>query len=236
MNKKIKVTYVFIASLVLAIMTMGGTYAYLAATAYSAVNDVNTDSKTYSISMEITPIEEYTGFSFIPMNDEDVIKALNNKCKDKYDRGACSAYNIKVFGYSNELDYISGYLDISTENMENISYLTLEEKTLSPEATEEEIATCAEINEKNYCIKQPATSMGNGKELPLGESYSVLGLQEKNIILVMWLTNLNKNQNTTDIGDFNTTVTILAGNGGEIKGTIASSIQVNDPDNNPDNP
>ena len=39
------------------------------------------------------------------MNDGDAIKALRNQCKDKYGRGACSAYTIRVFGYSDQCKY-----------------------------------------------------------------------------------------------------------------------------------
>ena len=44
---------------------------------------------------------------------------------------------------------------------------------------------------------------------------------------MFWLTNLQESQNTFDIGSFTATVTIQAGNGGEIKGTIASAVQLN---------
>ena len=42
----------------------------------------------------------------------------------------------------------------------------------------------------------------------------------------MWLTNLNESQNEFDIGSYQATVTIQAGNGGEVKGTIASAVKL----------
>ena len=90
---------------------------------------------------------------------------------------------------------------------------------------------CVDIGEGHYCISQNVTHMGDGSDLSLGDSYSVSGLSEKNLLLVVWLTNLNRNQNNTDIGNFNATVTINAGDGGEIKGTIASSVII-EPDGN----
>ena len=228
MKKKIKALYAVLACFILAITTIGSTYAYWVSTATSTSNSVQTTSATFKINMEIKPL--YAGFSYIPMNDTDALKALKNKCKDKYNRGACSSYVIRVFGYHKELSHISGYLDIETDNMENISYMVLEE---TEEYNEE---NCITIEEKNYCIGKTATPMGEGKELSIGESYSVVGLEEKYLILVMWLSNLNKDQNKNDIGSYNTTVTILAGNGGEIRGTIANSVIIEDESEPPEEP
>ena len=219
MKLKLTALYAVFGCVILAIVTMGATYAYFAGTTNSEENAIKTKSTVYSISMEIEALDEYTGFSFIPMNDEDVMKALNNKCKDKYNRGACSAYNIRVYGYDPTLTFISGHMDITTNNMENISYMVFEE---TDTITNEE--ECITINEKNYCKSINPTSMGTGENLPLGSSYSVVDLEEKNLLLVIWLTNLNERQNDIDIGSFNATVTIEAGNGGEIKGTINAAI------------
>lgn len=231
MRNKLKYIYIILACFTLASTTIGATYAYWTASTTSTSNAIQAESTIYSISMEIKPL--YTGFSFIPMNDTDALKAIKNQCKDKYNRGACTAYTIRVFGYQEDLDYISGTMDIATENMKNLSYMTLEEK----EEYQEE--NCVKIENKNYCIAKEATPMGEGSNLSIGESYNVYGLNEKNLLLVIWLTNLNENQNITDIGNFNATVTILAGNGGKIKGTIASAIKIDDepetqttPDNN----
>ncbi len=228
MNKKLKIWYAIFACFVFIVMTIGSTYAYWAVSVSSDSNAVNTSSAIYGISMVISPVPEYTGFSFIPMNDEDALKAIKNKCKDKYDRGACSAYTIRVFGYDENLDAISGYIDFDTTNISNLSYMVLEEKDTYVEDS------CVVINDKNYCVAKDATSMGDGEKLSLGDSYNVLGLEEKNLLLVIWLTNLNTSQNESDIGNFNAEVTMLAGIGGEIKGTISSAIRIDQ--NNNQNP
>ena len=220
MEKKVKIYYGVFACFVLVIMTIGATYAYWTVSAGSGNQAVSTGSSVYSISMQVIPLEEYTGFSFIPMNDVDAMKALKNKCKDKYDRGACSAYQIRVYDYQKDLGYISGYLDFMTANMKNLSFMVLEEKD---EFDEDK---CLEINEKNFCVSKEATPMGSGEEVSMGDAYSVEGLDEKNLLLVLWLSNLEMNQNMMDIGNFNVTVTIQAGNGGEIKGTIAGAVQL----------
>ena len=88
--------------------------------------------------------------------------------------------------------------------------------------------SCVRIDEEIYCTSVNTTPMGLGTDLPLGSSYNVEGLTEKKLLLVIWLTNLNENQNLTDIGNYNATVTVFAGDGGEIKGTIASAVQIYD--------
>lgn len=208
--------------MVLSIMVVGTTYAYWTASTRSESGALATESTIYSISMNISPL--YHDFSIIPMNDGDALKALKNKCKDKYDRGACSAYNIYVYDYSEDLGFISGYMDITTNNMENLSYMVLRES----DTFDEETCVFVEEYDANYCVVREAEHMGDGVGLSLGEAYSVKGMPDAKFILLIWLSNLKESQNDYDVGEFNAIVTMQAGNGGEIKGSIASSILIND--------
>ena len=219
-NKEYKLLYLVAIIAVITISLLGSTYAYLTATTISIENDVNTSSTSYSISMDITPI--YSGFSMIPMNDEYALKGINNKCKDKFDRGVCQAYSIRVYDYAENLDYVSGYMDVETDNISNLSYMVF-----GPSDTFDE-EKCINIENKYYCKSIEQTPTGEGQNLSLGDSYNVEGKKDTNIVLLIWLTNLNKSQNNEDIGNFNTTVTMQAGNGGEIKGTIASALILDD--------
>lgn len=219
-GKEFKILYGVLAVAVLAMTTIGATYAYWTATTSSLNEAVQTGSTIYSISMDITPL--YNDFSFIPMNDADALKALRKGCKDKYDRGACSAYTIRVYDYNADLDYISGFMNVTTNNMTNLSYMMLR---LSDVYDEEK---CVMVGEESYCISQNATQIQPIEDLTLGDAYDVLGMSETKFILMIWLTNLNQSQNDIDIGSFNASVTFQAGNGGEIKGSIASVIQIED--------
>ena len=220
MKKKFKIVYIIIMIVVLAITTIGATYAYWTASTESINGDVNTESTIYSISMNINSL--YHGFSIIPMNDTDALKALKNKCKDKYDRGACSAYSIYVYDYATNLDHISGYMDVTTNNMQNISYMMLRE---SDTFDENSCVTIEESNE-NYCIVKEASPVGDGVKLSLGDAYSVVGTTNTKFILLVWLSNLKQSQNDIDVGTFEAIITMQAGNGGEIKGSISSAIKV----------
>ena len=220
MKKEFKLLYGVLAVIVLAISTIGATYAYWTASTKSANNEVETGSTIYSISMQINPL--YHDFSVIPMDDENALKALKNKCKDKYDRGACSAYTIYVYDYNADLDYISGYMDVTTNNMQNLSYMMLR---LSDTFDEDNCVTIEESQE-NYCIVKEATAIGDGVGLSLGDSYDVTGITSTKFILLMWLSNFDYSQNDIDVGSFDAIITMQAGNGGEIKGSIASAIQI----------
>ena len=215
-NKEFRALYAVLIVMVIFVSTMGSTYAYFTARTNSAANAVSTASTTYSISMDIDPV--YTGFSMIPMNDEYALKGIKNECMDKYNRGVCHVYKIRVYGYSDTLDYVSGFMDVTTNNIDNLSYMTFG----SSDTYDEE--DCVEIDGKYYCKSVDVTPVGEGHNLSLGSSYDVVGKADTNILLMVWLTNLDVNQNDSDIGDFNATVTMQAGNGGEIKGTIASAI------------
>lgn len=224
-----KFIYLTIVILTTVLAITGATYAYWTATAVSEKNAVKTKSTIYSISMNITPL--YNNFSLIPMNDEYALKGLKNACKDKYDRGACLAYKIRVYDYNENLNFISGYMDITTIGMENLSYMMYR---ISDEYQED---SCVTIDEKHYCIAREVAHMQDGIGLSLGDKYDVTGTLETEFILLIWLTNLNFSQNDTDIGEFNAVITMQAGNGGEIKGSIASVIQSNPGTTpTPDNP
>lgn len=215
---------------VLAIATVGSTYAFWAATANSASNAVQTESTIFSISMQLNPL--YHGFSVIPMNDENALKALANKCKDKYDRGACSAYTIYVYDWNENLDFISGLMDVSVTNMQNLSYMMLRRSDTYEEGkcAKVEVGTIenANIITENYCIVKEATPVGEGVGLSLGDAYDVVGMTDTKFILLMWLSNLDYSQNDIDLGSFNATITMQAGNGGQIKGSISSAVKIED--------
>lgn len=222
MKKEFKLLYVVLMIVIIGVTTVGATYAYWTASTQSSSGSLNTQSTKYNISMNINSL--YHGFSIIPMNDVDALKALKNGCKDKYDRGACSAYNINVYDYDINLGHISGYMDVTTNNMQNISYMMLR---LSDVYDENSCVTIEKLDE-TYCVVKEATPIGDGIKLSLGDTYEVVGTTNTKFILLIWLTNLKQSQNDIDIGTFEAIITMQAGNGGEIKGSIFSSIIVDD--------
>jgi len=224
MKKEYRILYGVMMSMVIAILTVGATYAYLTASTQSSNNALYTKSTIFSISMNITPLYNHNEFSIIPLNDSDALKALDKKCKDKYDRGACSAYTIYVYDYNEDLDYISGFMNVTTNNMTNLSYMMLRLSDTYDESS------CVLIGTESYCVVKEASAVVVGEDVSLGDSYDVFGMKDTKFILMIWLSNLPVSQNDFDIGDFSATVTIQAGSGGEIKGTISNAIKIPDPD------
>ena len=212
-----KIIYFSVLILTVVVVITGATFAYWTASTQSTSNAVNTESTIYSISMDITPL--YQGFSLIPMDDDKALKGIKNQCKDKYDRGACLAYKIRVYDYNENLNFVSGFMDINTTNMQNLSYMMYR---ISDEYVED---SCVTIKNNHYCIAKEPAHMGTGLGLSLGDKYNVAGITETEFILLIWLTNLKSSQNDTDIGDFNAIITMQAGNGGQITGSISSVIK-----------
>ena len=216
MNKKFKYGYILILIMVLVVSSIGATYAYFAA-GVSSSNVVSTGSQSYTMSMEISSL--YDGFTIIPMDDEYVIRALGNECHDKYDRGVCLAYSVRLSGYDEALGYISGAMNVNTNNIQNLSYVTLIETT--SDINDE---NCVTIDGVSYCKSINIGRVIPNENLSLGDRYDIVGTTEKKLLLVIWLTNLDDRQNDTDIGDFTVDVTFSMGDGGKIKGTIIAAM------------
>lgn len=227
MKSNLKFFYIFMAIIILSVSTIGATYAYWTATTASTTNAVYTQSTIFSISMDITPL--YHGFSVIPMDDVDALKAVKNGCKDKYGRGSCSAYTLYVYNYNTDLGYISGIMDVTTNNMQNLSYMVLKKEETYDEDK------CAILDDGTYCIAKEASSVGEGEKLSLGDAYDITGTESTTFILLIWLSNLRQSQNDIDVGSFEAVVTMQAGSGGEIKGSISSVIVPDDSDTETDN-
>lgn len=228
MKNKIRVYYLIFAIGLLSLTTIGATYAYWISSASSG-NVISTNSTSYSISMSIRPL--YHGFSLIPMNSDDTVKAIASKCKDKYDRGACSAYVISVSDYNEGLKFISGTISANT-NIENLSYVIMAPKSVSAsdnscssiELGDEDVSDVRE-----FCLYNDYTKFENNIEQILIESYDVSAVSSVDFILIIWLENKDRSQNEDGIGSFKANVTISAGSGGKIQGVINDAIEIDVP-------
>ena len=217
--RELKYTYVVVIIFMLVVCVIGSTYAYLTSTANSS-NDVGTGSTGYNVSMRITPI--YSDFALIPMDDNDALKAIGNECKDKYNHGACNLYNINVYGYDSSISAISGKINTSLDGITNLSYMVLEEVDYNIDNEDD----CVSIDSSNYCFGKVQTHVVPDTDMSLGDNYNVFGLDSKNLLLAIWVTNLNENQNSFDIGNYNSVVTVfLGGDGGQVSGSINGTLE-----------
>ena len=202
--------YGIIMVLTLIVMSLGSTYAYYAATINSQNNEITSGSKAYSISLSVLP--KYTGHKLIPLKDELIDKAIENECIDKNGQGACYAYTIRVYDYDEETEFISLSLNIETNGVTNLSYMSLDEDNNKTVIKNEE-------NEDPIIINR----ITSGEEMEIGD-FNVKGKSEYTLTLLIWLTDIRVSQNNEDLGTFNGNITVYAGKGGQITGNISSAI------------
>lgn len=186
------------------ILLIGATFSYFSTRNMSKMNALAVEAGKVRLGLGVSPL--YTGYKLIPTNDSDIMTAYNQKCLDDYGNGACLAYEFEVYNFNLKQDVI-GKIDFNVEGIENLSYIVLDE------------------NDTIYLDK---TSVGNGitKDLPLGEHFILedateLNSKSKKFKLIIWLTNLEQDQNKTDAGgQFSATITFSSVYGGKLTATI----------------
>ena len=186
------------------ILLIGATFSYFSTRNMSKMNALSVEAGKVRLGLGVSPL--YTGYKLIPTNDSDIMTAYNQQCLDDYGYGACLAYEFEVYNFNLKQDVI-GKIDFNVEGIENLSYMVLDE------------------NDTIYLDK---TSVGNGitKDLPLGEHFILedateLNSKSKKFKLIIWLTNLEQDQNDTDAGgQFSATITFSSVYGGKLTATI----------------
>ena len=186
------------------ILLIGATFSYFSTRNMSKMNALSVEAGKVRLGLGVSPL--YTGYKLIPTNDSDIMTAYNQQCLDDYGYGACLAYEFEVYNFNLKQDVI-GKIDFNVEGIENLSYMVLDE------------------NDTIYLDK---TSVGNGitKDLPLGEHFILedateLNSKSKKFKLIIWLTNLEQDQNDTDAGgQFSATITCNSVYVGKLTATI----------------
>ncbi len=202
-ENKLNVFLLITSVLSISILVIGATYSFFTMSTMSKVNAVSVEAGKVQLGLGISPI--YTGYKLVPMNDEDVMKAYHQKCLDNIGSGACLAYGIEVFNFADSQDII-GKIDFNLNGIANLSYLVLDE---------------------NNNIYLNNTKVGeNGTNMPLGDSFTLNNGSStapfsRKFVLILWISNLDRNQNEEDMGGvFSATVTYSSVLGGRITATV----------------
>lgn len=203
-QNKINVFLLITSILSTFILLIGATFSYFSTRNMSKMNALAVEAGKVKLGLGVSPL--YTGYKLIPTNDSDIMTAYDQQCLDDYGNGACLAYEFEVYNFNLKQDVI-GKIDFNVEGIENLSYIVLDE------------------NDTIYLDK---TSVGNGitKDLPLGEHFILedateLNSKSKKFKLIIWLTNLEQDQNETDAGgQFSATITFSSVYGGKLTATI----------------
>lgn len=186
------------------ILLLGATFSYFSTRNMSKMNALAVEAGKVRLGLSVSALS--TGHKLIPTNDSDIMTAYRQNCIDDYGNGACSLYEFEVYNFNKSQDVI-GKIDFNIKKIENLSYMVLDE------------------NDNIYLAK---TSVGNGetRDLPLGEHFILgdateLSSTSRKFKLIIWLTNLDQDQNTTDAGgSFSAIITFNSVNGGRLTATV----------------
>ncbi len=187
---------IIVSILTLIIVMIGATFAYFSAT-IRGDKDLETQSFKFSLNMSVTP--EFGGKGLIPMNDSDLSKAYNNRCVDVNGNNACTAFRISLINNGDDLS-LTGNMDFNKLDVVNMSYA---------------------IMDSDGNIYKEATSTGDGTNLSLGNSFDLKKGEVKDFILVIWLSNLDVEQDEEDAsGSFSASITYQALDGSKLSANI----------------
>ena len=195
-----------VATLVVAII--GATFAYFSAT---ATNDtvIQGNAAQIGLNLEVTKVSTDAAAGLIPMNDEDVAKGLkgdattgSKMCVDKNGNTVCQVYQITVTNNGTATAVVNGTLNITGTTFANLKWQLLngtESSSLSTTTTYNPIAT---------------TTLDTGASLTASGS--------KTYFVMIWISNLESDQTSTDTGSFTGSVTFNSADGAGVSATFSS--------------
>lgn len=188
-----------ISVLTLVVFLVGATFAWFAVSAASEEGALAGEAADIRLRLDVLPL--YVGKALIPTNDSDINTAFSQSCVDMYNRGACSAYTIKVKNIGHEAEY-AGTINFTLENITNFKYLVLDDQG------------------EEY---KEITTVEAGQEQSLGDSLTLATNEEKVFTLIVWLPNVNYIQNDDDSdGSFGASITYQSPSGAKITGTFSA--------------
>lgn len=186
------------------ILLIGATFSYFTASTMSKMNAVAVEAGQISIGLGVSPI--YSGHYLIPLKDEYIGKAYDNKCVDDLDRGACLAFGLEVFNFSKPT-LVEGVIDFYINGIDNLSYMVLDE-------------------DGNTYLDVTHVSSSSPNKLSLGDEFRLedatnVSRTSKKFILLIWLTDNGEIQDETDAGgSFHADVTFSSTYGGRLTGSV----------------
>lgn len=192
--------FVIIISVLMIIVTLiGTTFSFFIASIRGNEN-ISFGSTTFGGIVEVSSL--YSNKLIVPMNDADVMTGYANECIDQYGFGACYAYTIHVENTGDAFDYV-GNIEFNVTDIENLKYLLLDE-------------------EENEYVE--GTSVVSGTQQTLGDSFTLDSGDSRDFILIIWLSNLEGNQNDYDAGGrFDASVTYTSTYGNKITASVSNN-------------
>ena len=202
-NNKSKVFLIVTSILSTIILLIGTTFSLFTYISRSDKDALVVSAAQIRINLGVSNL--YAGHYIIPLKDELIDLAYERRCIDDTGRGACLAYTVEVFNSSVQQTLI-GSLDFQITNIENLSYMILDE-------------------DGNRYVDITHIDSNNSKNLSLGEEFTLddgrLEMSSKKFTLLVWLTDNDKLQDESDAGGFFTAaVTFRTADGAKITGRV----------------
>lgn len=208
-KRSFKINFMGIISvLTFIVMAIGSSYAFFTASMMGKADEsISVSSVEIVMNLKIGPL--YTGKPVLPTNDEDIFKAYENKCIDDRGSGACFAYEVTIenMGYPQEG---IAFFTANSKDITNLKYMVVSEG-------------------ENYEVLKGATkAIGATPEEQLegGIPIKVERDENKKIIVVVWLSNIDGPQDTEQGGIFEGQVSFSATSGARITGTMSENVNV----------
>lgn len=207
-NKVLFVTSVFS----LMILAIGTTFSFFTVSQRSKYDAVIVEADKISLSLNLSPL--YTGKSLIPTNDEDIMTAYNQECIDDNGKGACLAYEIKISNFNKGQDIV-GKINFDVTDIEHLSYMVLD------------------ANDNSIYLNKTSIKNGVTEGMSLGPHFILTNGTEllpttRNFIILIWLTNLDRDQTPEDAGGtFTASVTYESVYGSKMTGYIKGTGEEN---------
>ena len=166
------------------IMIIGSTLAYFSFRTTSDKNVINASSlKDSSVTISVSQISG--GGDLFPLKDDDIMKAYNRNCVDDNGNMACNKYAVTLNNTGNS-NYLDGKIKFNTSNnLVNLYFMMIDSKG------------------KVYV---PTTKIENDKYYNIGKSLKMKENSDFSYTLIVWLRNLDENQNSEMNGNYKGTI------------------------------
>lgn len=165
-------------------MIIGSTLAYFSFRTTSDKNVIDASSlKDSSVTISVSQVSG--GGDLFPLKDDDIMKAYNRNCVDDNGNMACNKYAVTLNNTGNS-NYLDGKIKFNTSNnLVNLYFMMIDSKG------------------KVYV---PTTKIENDKYYNIGKSLKMKENSDFSYTLIVWLKNLDENQNSEMNGNYKGTI------------------------------
>ena len=189
--KKISLKMTIITSIIVFILSMASTYAYLS---YSVTNDVAIKGNIVNINATLNvELVSGTNTNMVPMMDNALNNAINgtggtNKCIDSKGNLSCQVYKITLTNQGSTLKNLKGTIELYATNGGVYNNLKWQELSTSTS------------------VKDGSSSNGMAKST-LVKKLTIKTKETKTWYIGIWISEIDADQRNTDKGRFGGTVT-----------------------------